>query len=79
LSAILKALRNPNAETWTCDPFRRGRMARAWGVAWARNFSPRYGKEAEDEERMDYLEFIACVTSHIPPISFVLALRIFRG
>jgi hypothetical protein len=26
----------------------------------------RHGKEAEDEERMDYLEFIACVTSHIP-------------
>ena len=26
----------------------------------------RYGKEAEDEERMDYLEFIARVTSHIP-------------
>jgi len=26
----------------------------------------RYGKEAEDEERMDYLEFISRVTSHIP-------------
>jgi len=28
--------------------------------------SYRYGKEAEEEERMDYLEFIARVTSHIP-------------
>jgi hypothetical protein len=26
----------------------------------------RYGKEAEEVERMDYLEFIARVTSHIP-------------
>jgi hypothetical protein len=26
----------------------------------------RYGKEAKDLERMDYLEFIARVTSHIP-------------
>ena len=26
----------------------------------------RYGKEAEELERMDYLEFIARVTSHIP-------------
>jgi len=26
----------------------------------------RYGKEGEEEERMDYLEFIAQVTSHIP-------------
>jgi hypothetical protein len=26
----------------------------------------RYGKEARDLERMDYLEFIARVTSHIP-------------
>jgi hypothetical protein len=26
----------------------------------------RYGKEAEDVERMDYLEFVARVTSHIP-------------
>jgi hypothetical protein len=28
--------------------------------------SYRYGKEGEEEERMDYLEFIARVTSHIP-------------
>ena len=28
--------------------------------------SYRYGKEAEELERMDYLEFIARVTSHIP-------------
>ncbi|MGB7294289.1 MAG: transposase [Candidatus Aminicenantales bacterium] len=28
--------------------------------------SYRYGKEAKDLERMDYLEFIARVTSHIP-------------
>jgi hypothetical protein len=28
--------------------------------------SYRYGKESEEEERMDYLEFIARVTSHIP-------------
>jgi len=28
--------------------------------------SYRYGKEAEEVERMDYLEFIARVTSHIP-------------
>jgi len=27
--------------------------------------SYRYGKEGEQEERMDYLEFIARVTSHI--------------
>jgi hypothetical protein len=26
----------------------------------------RYGKEAREMERMDYLEFIARVTSHIP-------------
>ena len=26
----------------------------------------RYGQEAEEQERMDYLEFIARVTSHIP-------------
>jgi len=26
----------------------------------------RYGEEAKDEERMDYLEFVARVTSHIP-------------
>ena len=26
----------------------------------------RYGKDAEEVERMDYLEFIARVTSHIP-------------
>ena len=26
----------------------------------------RYGKEARELERMDYLEFIARVTSHIP-------------
>jgi len=26
----------------------------------------RYGKEAKETERMDYLEFIARVTSHIP-------------
>jgi hypothetical protein len=28
--------------------------------------SYRYGKEGEEEERMDYLELIARVTSHIP-------------
>jgi hypothetical protein len=28
--------------------------------------SYRYGKESEEKERMDYLEFIARVTSHIP-------------
>jgi hypothetical protein len=28
--------------------------------------SYRYGKESEEEERMDYLEFVARVTSHIP-------------
>jgi hypothetical protein len=28
--------------------------------------SYRYGKESEEQERMDYLEFIARVTSHIP-------------
>jgi hypothetical protein len=28
--------------------------------------SYRYGKESEEEERMDYLEFIARVSSHIP-------------
>jgi hypothetical protein len=26
----------------------------------------RYGKEAKDLERMDYLEFVARTTSHIP-------------
>ena len=26
----------------------------------------RYGKEVKEQERMDYLEFIARVTSHIP-------------
>ena len=26
----------------------------------------RYGKEAKEQETMDYLEFIARVTSHIP-------------
>jgi hypothetical protein len=28
--------------------------------------SYRYGKEGEDKEQMDYLEFVARVTSHIP-------------
>jgi len=28
--------------------------------------SYRYGKDAQEMERMDYLEFIARVTSHIP-------------
>ena len=28
--------------------------------------SYRYGKDAEEAEQMDYLEFIARVTSHIP-------------
>ena len=33
--------------------------------------SYRYGKEGEEEERMDYLEFIARVTSHIPDMGQV--------
>ncbi len=47
--------------------------------------SYRYGKEAEELERMDYLEFIARVTSHIPDKGqvmiryFGLYANVYRG